>query len=169
MRVPAIACCLLFRFALPALVLGQTLSADAIRQINTASKARVNLVERGRGTVYNPTADSSSVAFARSEFMNNGGVYENLASPFEVTHVTEIQVARGTHAGKGAAIGGGIGAVIGLLTVAVASGESLGSPTTGETVGAIALCTGVGAGVGALLGLTSTRWKTVYAGEGGRP
>src|SRR5262245_46329326 len=162
MRVPRSALCLLILTIEPVLVLGQTLPSAVIEQINVASKARVNLVEGGRGTVYGPTADSTSVAFARSEFLNQAGNTVDLPSPFVVGQMREIQLARGNHAGKGAAIGAAAGATLALLAVLAASGETLTAPSTGQAVGAVVVWSGIGAGVGALIGAASPRWKTVY-------
>ena len=162
MRVYQIAFSLLILAGVPTLVVGQTLSSAAIEQINASSKAKVRLVEGGRGTVYQPTADSSSVGFKRSEFLNRGGNTVELPSPFEVNQVREIQVKVGSHAGKGAQLGGVIGATLALAAVLVTSGDPYVSPSTGQAVGAVVVWTGIGAGVGALIGKASPRWKTVY-------
>jgi hypothetical protein len=161
-RIHQIAFSLLILAGMPGLVAGQTLSSAVIQQINASSKAKVRLVEGGRGTLFSPTADSSSVGFERSEFLNRGGNTVNLASPFEVNQVREIQVKVGSHTGKGAKIGAGVGAALALIGVIALSGDPYLSPTTGEAATGVVVWTGIGAGVGALIGAASPRWKTVY-------
>ncbi len=162
MRFHRIVSCLLGLAGVPALASAQALGPEAIEQINTAAQARVRLLDGGHGTVYSPAADSTSLNFKHSVFSNGGGPTMELPGPFQVSQVTKIQVAAGSNAGKGATIGGVIGAALALVAIASTSG-SIAAPTTGQAVAGVVVWTGIGAGIGALVGKGSTRWKTVYA------
>ena len=161
MRFHRMVSCLLGLAGVPALASAQALGREAIEQINTAAQARVHLLDGGQGTVYSPAADSTSLNFKHSAMSNRGGPTVELPGPFQVDQVTKIQVAQGTNAGKGAMIGGAIGAGLVLLAVAGTSG-TYAAPTTGQAFAAAIVWTGIGAGIGALIGGRSTHWKTVY-------
>jgi hypothetical protein len=165
MRYHRIAFFLLALVALPVLGFAQALAPEVIDQINTSAKLRVSLSDGGRGTVYSPAADSTSLNFKHSAMPNRGGPTVELPGPFQVAQVTKIQVAQGTNAGKGAMIGGAIGAGLVLLAVAGTSG-TYAAPSTGQAVTAAVVWTGIGAGIGALIGGHSTHWRTVYPAQG---
>ncbi len=166
MRGSRVVSCLLLLAGAPVLASAQELGSEVVGQINAASKARVRLIEGSRVTLYSPEADSTSLRFKGGEFVNHAGNGVQLSQPLPVAQVAEIQVANGTHAGKGAMIGAVIGAALALLSIAVASSgdDSYYSPTTGEAVGGVVVFTLIGGGIGALIGSTSTRWKPVYRG-----
>jgi len=164
MRGSRVVFCLLLLAGAPVLASAQELGSEIVGQINASSKARVRLVEGPRATLYSPKADSTSLGFKRGEFVNHAGSVVQLSQPLGVAQVAEIQVAKGSNAGKGAKIGGGIGAALALIAVAAASGDSYVSPSTGQAVGAVVVWTFIGGGVGALIGSASTRWKPVYRG-----
>jgi len=164
MRGSRVVFCLLLLAGAPVLASAQELGADVVGQINASSKARVRLIEGPRATLYSPKADSTSLGFKRGEFVNHAGSVVQLPQPLGVAQVAEIQVAQGTHAWKGAKIGGGIGAALALLAVAAMSGDPYVSPTTGQAVTGVVAWTLIGGGVGALIGSASTRWKPVYRG-----
>jgi len=164
MRGSRVVFCLLLLAGAPVLASAQELGADVVGQINASSKARVRLIEGPRATLYSPKADSTSLGFKRGEFVNHAGSVVQLPQPLGVAQVAEIQVAKGSNAGKGAKIGGGIGAALALLAVAAMSGDPYVSPTTGQAVTGVVAWTLIGGGVGALIGSASTRWKPVYRG-----
>ena len=165
MRGSRVVFCLLLLAGAPVLASAQELGSEIVGQINASSKARVRLVEGPRATLYSPKADSTSLGFKRGEFVNHAGSVVQLSQPLQVVQVAEIQVAKGSNAGKGATIGAGIGLALGLLAVAVASSEdSYLSPSTGQYASGVVVFTLVGSGIGALIGSTSTRWKPVYRG-----
>jgi hypothetical protein len=164
MRGSRVVSCLLLLAGAPVLASAQELGSEVVGQINASSKARVRLLEGPRATLYSPKADSTSLGFKRGEFVNHAGSVVQLSQPLGVAQVAEIQVAKGSNAGKGAKIGGGIGAALALLAIAVTSGDPYVSPSTGQAVGAVVVWTFIGAGVGALIGSASTRWKPVYRG-----
>jgi hypothetical protein len=162
MRVHRSILCSLVLAAAPVLARAQALSSQLVEQINTSTRARVRLVTGSRGTLYAPRADSTSLAYDRSEFLNRGGSVVALSAPLPIGQIAEIQVSNGSHADNGAKIGGGVGAGLALLAVAACSG-SICQPSTGQAVGAVVVWTFIGAGVGALIGSLSPRWKTIYA------
>lgn len=164
MRGSRVVSCLLLLAGAPVLASAQELGSDVVGQINASSKARVRLIEGPRATLYSPKADSTSLEFKRGEFVNNAGSVVQLSQPLGVAQVAEIQVAKGNHAWKGAQIGGGIGAALALLAIAVTAGDPYVSPTPGEAVTGLVVWTAIGGGVGALIGSASTRWKPVYRG-----
>jgi hypothetical protein len=143
-------------------VCAQQLPLDVIQQISAASKLRVQLGGRDWRTLHAPTVDSVSLSSRTDRF--SGGASHHLSREVSVglAEVTQIQIARGSHAGSGAKIGGAVGLGLSLLAVAVTSGDAWVSPTTGQAVGAVVGWTAIGAGVGALIGSTSPRWITVY-------
>ena len=77
----------------------------------------------------------------------------------------ELQVARGSNAGKGGFLGGVIGLGFGIVAVILASGDDWTTPTPGEAVTGMLITTAAGAGIGALVGSASTRWRTVYGAD----
>ena len=146
----------------PARATPQALAPLIVEQINAASTARVRLVTGSRGTLYAPRADSTSITFERSAFLNSGGSFVALPPPLATSQVAEIAVPNGSHAGSGAKIGAGVGAGVALLAVAGCSG-SICEVTAGEAVGVVTVWTVIGGALGALFGSGSPRWKTIYA------
>ena len=166
MRGSRVVSCLLLLAGAPVLASAQELGSEIVGQINASSKARVRLIEGPRATLYSPKADSTSLGFKRGEFVNHAGSVVQLSQPLQVAQVAEIQVAKGSNAGKGAMIGAGIGAALALIAIAASSSEdnSYYSPSTGEYASGVVVLTLVGSGIGALIGSASTRWKPVYRG-----
>ena len=74
-------------------------------------------------------------------------------------------MARGSNAGKGAFIGGGIGLGLSIVAVIALSGDEWTTPSAGQAVAGMLLNTAAGAGIGALIGSASTRWRTVYQAD----
>jgi hypothetical protein len=146
----------------PVLATSQELPANVVQQINASTKARVRLVGGGSGTLYSPKADPTSLSSNRSSLLDSGGTAVSGSQLLPIAQLAEIQVAHGSHAGSGAKIGGGLGAALALLAVALTSGQDYVSPTTGQAVAAVVGWTGIGAGIGALIGSASPRWQTVY-------
>src|SRR6185369_12347520 len=92
----------------------QELSAETLQAINAASRARVRLGD----------AAWHRLAGTGSEMSANGGrVYvrdgnaESSLTEVALVDVRELQVARGSNAGKGAFIGGAIGLGLGIVAV----------------------------------------------------
>jgi hypothetical protein len=141
---------------------GQAFSPRAIADINHAPLVHVQLTAGTRGTLVNPQADSLSLRYGQSHVRNRGGSIVELAAPLPVADVLEIQRPIGTNAGKGARIGGIVGASLAVLAVIAASGDEWTAPTAGQSVAAIGVWTLLGAGVGSLIGNGSTRWETIY-------
>lgn len=152
----------LLLLSLSAEVCAQELSSRVIQQVSAASKVRVRLVGGGWARLDAPAADSVSLSYTGSRFLNRGGGYVQLAAPLPMAQVAQIQVPHGSRAGRGAGIGGAAGLGLSLLMVAMMSGDAWVSPTTGEAVGIVVGGTVMGAAVGALIGSTSRRWTTVY-------
>ena len=147
---------------MPVLARTQTLDSQIVEQINAASQVRVRLVTGARGTLYAPRADSMSLAYHRSQFPYGGGGVA-LRGSLSIGQITEIQVTKGSHAGHGATLGGGVGLGLALLAVALCSpSDSICHPSTGEAVRAAVGCTLIGTTVGALIGSISPRWKSIY-------
>jgi hypothetical protein len=153
-------CCLVLAGA-PALGRAQVLSSGAVDQINASTRVRVRLHEGRQGKLYAPRADSTSLTYDRSEFLDRGGRLVTLPPPLSIRQLTEIQVPRGSHAGSGAKIGAGVGAGLALLAIVVCHG-TICQPSTGEAAVAVVVWALLGTGVGALIGDLSPRWHTVY-------
>jgi len=136
----------------------QGLPTETLQAINTASRARVRLADPGwhrlAGSGQRGSADGTLV------YLRDGS--SSSLSEVSLNDVRELQVARGTNAGKGATIGGGIGLGLAILAVIVASGDEWTTPSGGQAVAAMLLNTAAGAGIGALVGSASKRWQTVY-------
>src|SRR5258708_14750822 len=155
-------CCWLVLAASPVFAMSQALAPQIVEQINAATRVRVRLVTGSRGTIYAPRADSTSLTFDRSSFLNRGGSVVTLPAPLAVGQIAAIDVMDGSHAGSAAKIGGGVGAGIALLAGGGWPG-TLCQPTTGQAIGAVVVWTIIGGAVGALFGSGSPRWRTIYA------
>jgi hypothetical protein len=95
--------------------------------------------------------------------LNRGGSIVRLPPPLPVAQVAEIRTPVGSRTGRGAAIGAGVGASLGLLLFIGASSEGGGfGPAGGEAALSVLGLSAVGAGVGALIGSAATRWESVY-------
>jgi hypothetical protein len=143
----------------------QTLSLEAIEEINAASKARARLRDGGWINLYDARADSTSLTFRRGEFLNRGGTLVEVNPPLLVSQLTQIQVSLGSRAASGAKIGGGIMAGLTMIAIVGCQGTSC-EPTSGQALTALVGWTGIGAGVGALIGSGSSRWKTIHPTSG---
>ncbi len=133
-------------------------------QINAASRILVRTAT-GRGELSRPRLAGDSLTLTTGwMFTARSGLRTTLAPPLPLSAVSEIAVPAGTNAAKGALIGGGIGALFGLVpVVGAAAGSSNGfSLSGGEYAAAVAVTTFLSAGIGALLGATSTKWRVVY-------
>jgi hypothetical protein len=139
----------------------QELSPEALSAIQSASHARARLTGEGwhrlAGSATSPAAspDGAQLYLAAGR----GG---EPTTPIALSRVAQVQVARGSHAGSGAKIGGGIGLGLSLLAIAITAGDDWAAPTAGQAIAGTILNTAFGAGVGALIGLASPRWHTVY-------
>jgi hypothetical protein len=140
----------------------QELSAETLQTINTASRARVRLTDAGwhqlAGTGRGASADGTLV------YVRDGSASFSLTE-VTVRDVRELQVARGSNAGKGAFIGGVIGLGLGVAAVIAASSDDWTTPTSGQAVTGMLLFTAAGAGIGGLAGSASTHWRTVYRAD----
>ncbi len=162
MRSHQIVASSLLLVGLSAEISAQELPPEVIQRVSAASMIRVQLVAGGWGSLNAPAVDSAGLSYTGSRFLNRGGGYLELAPPLPIAQVARIQVPHGSHAGRGARIGGAVGLGLSLLAIAVTAGDDWVSPTTGQAVGAVVSWTAIGAGVGALIGSTSRRWTTVY-------
>ena len=146
--------------AVPAVA--QELSPETLQAINTASRARVRLGTEGwhrlAGTGSGMSADGGRV------YVREGSGGSSLTE-VALGDVRELQVARGSNAGKGAFIGGGIGLGLSIVAVIALSGDEWTTPSAGQAVAGMLLNTAAGAGIGALIGSASTRWRTVYQAD----
>jgi hypothetical protein len=151
---------LLAGHAVPAMA--QELSTETLQAINAASRARVRLGDEGwhrlAGTGRGMSVDSGRV------YVRDGRSDSSLTE-VALGDVRELQVARGSNAGKGAFIGGGIGLALGIVAVIALSGDDWTTPTAGQAVAGMLVNTAAGAGIGALVGSASTRWRTVYPAD----
>ena len=144
----------------------RSLASDVVGQINASSKARVRLIEGPRATLYAPKADSTSLGFKRGEFVNHAGSVVQLSQPLcGVAQVAEIQVAKGSNAGKGAMIGAGaLGTALALLAVADRRLEDSFTRRALGSTRVVAVFTLVGSGIGALIGSTQPAGSRCTAG-----
>jgi hypothetical protein len=87
-----------------------------------------------------------------------------------ISGLVRVEVHRGSHGGRGALIGAGVGvAVLGLGRAAFADRDSP-APWTGERVAGAITFVALSAGVGALIGRSSARWTPApSAGEAALP
>lgn len=76
----------------------------------------------------------------------------------ELNQSMRLQVQRGTHAGSGALLGTGIGAVLGLLGRSFANGLCDTEACSSGGNAAPFILAGVGAAIGGLFGWASPRW-----------
>ena len=143
----------------------QTLPAQTVQEISAATKARVRLRAGNWVTIYGPRADSTSLTYRRGEFLNRGGALVQLPPPLPVNRLDSIQISRGSHAGSGAKIGGGIMAGLTVLAIVGCNG-TICEPSSGGALAALVVWTAIGAGVGALIGSGSPRWETIYVARG---
>jgi len=139
----------------------QGLSTETLQAINTASRARVRLADPGwhrlAGTGQGASADGTLV------YVRDGA--GSSLSEVSLRDVRELQVARGSNAGKGAFIGGGIGLALGIAAVIAASSDDWTTPNGGQAIVGMLMFTATGAGLGALAGSASTHWQTVYGAD----
>lgn len=139
----------------------QDLSAETLQAINAATHARVRLAEPGwhRLAGTGRASTDSTLVYVRD------GKPSSSLTEVSLRDVRELQVSRGSNAGKGAFIGGGIGLGLAIVAVIAASSDEWTTPSGGQAIGAMLLNTAAGAGIGALIGGASTRWKTVYRAD----
>jgi hypothetical protein len=141
---------------------GQDLSTETLLAINTASHARVRLADPGwhrlAGAGRGASADGTLVYVRDS----SGG---SSLSEVSLRDVRELQVARGSNAGKAAFIGGGIGLALGIAAVIAASSDDWTTPSGGQAIVGMLFFTATGAGIGALVGSASTHWQSVYRAD----
>lgn len=139
----------------------QHLSAETLQAINTASHARVRLADAGwhRLAGIGGAPSESTLVYVRE----GSAGWSRTEVP--VPEARELQVARGSNAGRGASIGGAIGLGLSIVAVIVASGDEWTTPSGGQAIAAMLLNTAAGAGVGALAGRASTHWQTVYRAD----
>jgi len=140
----------------------QSLTPDALQQVNAASRIRVRLASGERGVLDAPAIDSGNLSYTGNHLLGSSGSLAQLPPPLPVAQVTQIQVPHGSHAPLGGKIGAAVGCGLSLLVIAAASGDGWTSPTPDQAGFAIVALTVVGAGVGAVIGSASPRWKTVY-------
>ena len=140
----------------------QELSAETLQAINAASRARVRLGDEGwhrlAGTGRGMSADGGRL------YVRDGKADSSLTE-VALGDVRELQVARGSNAGKGAFIGGAIGLGLSIVAVIALSGDDWATPSAGQAVAGMLVNTAAGAGIGALVGSASTHWRTVYGAD----
>ena len=149
--------------ALSARLSAQDLAPDVVQRIGAASKIRVTLLGGVQRTMHSPAVDSGGLEHAGSLVIHGGPLPTEPDPMVPMTQVTRIQVPSGSHAGRGATIGGAVGLGLSILAIAIASSDPWLTPTAGDAVGAMVVCTAIGAGMGAAIGSLSPRWTTVYA------
>ena len=140
----------------------QELSAETLRAINAASRARVRLADDDWHRLAGPGRAASSEG--DRVYLGDSSSTSSLTG-VPLHDVRELQVARGSNAGKGGSLGGVIGLGFGIVAVILASGDDWTTPTPGEAVTGMLITTAAGAGIGALVGSASTRWRTVYGAD----
>src|SRR3954454_5329687 len=154
----------------------QELSAETLQAINSASRARARLGDAewhrlppppGWGAAGGPglaaTGRGMSADGARV-YVQDGATTSSLTE-VALPEVRDLQVARGSNAGKGAFIGGAIGLGLSLVAVIALSGDDWAAPSSGQAVAGMLVNTAAGAGVGALIRSASTHWRTVYQAD----
>lgn len=85
-----------------------------------------------------------------------------MPGPLRVDQLSQIQIARGSHAASGAGLGAAIGAGLGIVLSAGANAQDAGYFTTSDYLQGTATLAVLGAALGALIGSGSPRWHTVY-------
>jgi hypothetical protein len=139
----------------------QGLSTETLQAINTATRARVRLADPGWHRL-GGTGQGASVDGTLVYVRDSAG---SSLSEVSLRDVRELQVARGSNAGKGAFIGGGIGLALGIAAVIAASSDDWTTPNGGQAIVGMLFFTATGAGLGALAGSASTHWQTVYGAD----
>lgn len=151
----------------PALLRAQDLPSPGggwlAARLEAAGHARIRLAS-GWAAVESPRLHGDSVRFTRGTMSDRGGRPVPLRPPLALGDVLELRVPAGNRAGTGALWGGAIGAGLGFIVAlaAASSGPCFACPTAEESFIAVPVLAAVGAGVGALVGLGTTRWRTVY-------
>lgn len=143
----------------PAAARAQTLSEQAIAQINAAAEVRVRIPSGKRRTLHAPQADSISVRYTLGDERDRAATGPRQQAVL-LTDVVEIERPTGNHLRKGAILGGLIfgGYVLLLDRANIGWGPASSSQTARDTF----MATLIGAGIGALIGIGSKRWETVY-------
>ena len=158
--------------AVPLALRAQTTSAPFQVQINAAAKIRV-VGAWGRAELTEPKVSLDSIRYTRSEVLASVATPNALPLPLSLTlpqplslaDVTEVQVPAGHDTGHGAVAGGLLlGGLMLVAAVATSSCNSCitGGTSAGDVIRGTVVAGAIGAGIGALVGSTSTRWKTVY-------
>lgn len=140
----------------------QALSRQIAEELSAASKARVRLHDGTWVTLDRPKADSTIITYRYGESLNRGGTRVARPGPLRVDQLNRIDVARGSHAGSGAKLGGAIGAGLGIVLYAAANAEDPGFFSAGDALQGTVTIAVLGAAVGALIGNGSPRWHAVY-------
>jgi len=154
--------CSLLLASMPALAWTQALTPAIADQINAAARARVRLVDGRRGMLYRPRVDSSSLNYDHSESVNKGESTEEIPRPLLLGQIAQIEVTSGSQVGRGAMIGGGVGAGLALLAIVACRGSVCQPASAKQGVLAVAGWIVIGAGFGSMIGAGSPRWRSVY-------
>jgi len=98
-----------------------------------------------------------------AEIWRDGAWKPRLTVPFASMNSLEVSRRRHSNAGKGALIGGGVGAGLVLASLYSCDGYCGGPGEEGKAVAGVAIGGALGAGVGALIGLMfhSEDWQAV--------
>ena len=113
----------------------QEISTETLQAINAATGARVRLADAGwhRLAGAGRMASDSTLVYVRDPKVSSS------LTEVSLRDVRELQVARGTNAGKGAFIGGAIGLGLAIVAVIGASGDEWTTPSGGQAVAAMLL------------------------------
>jgi Trk-type K+ transport system membrane component len=158
--------------AAPPVLRAQATSAPFQDQINAAVKIRV-VGAWGRAELAEPSVSAGTIRYSRARALTSFSAPSALPlslslilpQPLPLADVTEVQVPAGNDAVHGAVVGGLL--LGGLMLVAGVAASSCDACITsgasaGDVISVTLVAGAIGAGIGALLGSTSTRWKTVY-------
>jgi len=84
------------------------------------------------------------------------------AQPLAFSDITAVEL-RGNYAGRGALIGGGIGAALGVAAAIALSSDEFFSPLSAADVAAVTIVPTLGGALlGGLIGVAVPRWRMVY-------
>jgi hypothetical protein len=154
-----------------AIAVGSTATVSAQQLLRTGDRVRLTShADRLEGVVTGLTADSVVVHYTKGTRSLAFGARAELTQAFARNDISSIQVARrgSSRAGKGALVGGGIGAGLGFMIGVLAANEesSYFEVGPGEVVAVTAILGGAGALIGTVVGSMShgTNWEEGWLG-----
>lgn len=145
----------------------QTTAADSLAE-RLAAVARIRAHSAaGWMELEHPRLVADSLQFERGQMVDHSGRRVAVPGPLALGTIDRIAVREGTHAGRGALIGGAIAAGFGLAAGIAMSQDEFFQAGPGEVAAMTVVFGAGGAGLGALIGALVPRWRPVYRRGGG--